>query len=186
MEDVESTQILVSSHTLNKLKSLTEIPVPHDSPVKLLSRVWLFVIPWTVAYQAPPFMESSRQEYWIGLPSPGDLPDPRIEPRSPALQTDALQCEPLGKPSWLAVSFYWNVCLTVHIPSVQFSSVTQLCPTLCDPMNCSMPGLPVCQQLPEPTQTHVHWVGDAIQPSHPVLSPSPPALNLSQHQGLFK
>ena len=64
------------------------------------------------------FMESSRQEYWIGLPSPGDLPDPRIEPRSPALQTDALPCEPPGKPSWLAVNFYWNVCLTVHIPSV--------------------------------------------------------------------
>ena len=69
---------------------------------------------------------------------------------------------------------------------VQFSSVTQLCPTLCDPMNHSMPGLPVHYQLPESTQTHVHCVGDAIQPSHPLSSPSPPALNLSQHQGLFK
>ena len=59
--------------------------------------------------------------------------------------------------------------------SVQFSSVTQSCPTLCDPMNCSMPGLPVHHQLPESTQTHVHWVCDAIQPSHPLLSPSPPA-----------
>ena len=68
----------------------------------------------------------------------------------------------------------------------QFSSVAQLCPTLCDPMNCSTPGLPVQHQLPEPTQTHVHWVVDAIQPSHPLLSPSPPAINLSQHQGLFK
>ena len=66
------------------------------------------------------------------------------------------------------------------------SSVTQSCPTLCHPMNCSMLGLPVHHQLPESTQTHVHWVGDAIQPSHPLLSSSLPALNLSQHQGLFK
>ena len=59
--------------------------------------------------------------------------------------------------------------------SVQFSSVAQSCPTLCDPMNCSTPGLPVHHQLLEFTQTHVHWVGDAIQPSHPLSSPSPPA-----------
>ena len=70
--------------------------------------------------------------------------------------------------------------------SVQFSSVTQLCLTLCDPMKCSMPGLPVHHQLPEFTQTHVHRVRDAIQPSHPLLSPSPPAPNPSQHQSLFQ
>ena len=70
--------------------------------------------------------------------------------------------------------------------SVQFSSVTQSCPTLCYPMNRSMPGLPVHHQLPEFTQTHVHRVGDAIQPSHPLSSPSPPAPNPSQHQGLFQ
>ena len=69
---------------------------------------------------------------------------------------------------------------------VQFSSVTQSCPTLCDPMNRSTPGLPIHHKLPEFTQTHVHWVSDAIQPCHPLSSPSPPALNLSQHQGLFK
>ena len=69
---------------------------------------------------------------------------------------------------------------------VQFSSVPQLCPTLCDPMDCSMPGLPVHHQLPEFTQTHAHWVSDAIQWSYPLLSPSPPPFNLSQHQGLFK
>ena len=69
---------------------------------------------------------------------------------------------------------------------IQFSSVTQSCPTLCDPMNCSTPELPAHHQLPEFTQTHVHWVGDAIQPSHPLLSPSPPAPNPSQHQGLFQ
>ena len=69
---------------------------------------------------------------------------------------------------------------------IQFSSVTQSCLTLCDPMNRSMPGLPVHHQHPEFTQTHVHWVSDAMHPSHPLLSPSPPALNLSQHQGLFQ
>ena len=68
--------------------------------------------------------------------------------------------------------------------SVQFSSVAQSCPTLCDPMDCSMPGFPVHHQLLELTQTHVHWVGDAVQPSHPLLSPSPLAFNHSQHQGL--
>ena len=70
--------------------------------------------------------------------------------------------------------------------SVQFSSVAQSCPTLCDPMNCTMPGLPVHHQLPEFTQTHVHQVGDAIQPCHPLSSASPPAPNPSQHQGLFQ
>ena len=71
--------------------------------------------------------------------------------------------------------------------TLQFSSVQSLlCPTLCDPMDCSTPGLPVHHQLPEFTQTHVHRVSDAIQPSHALLSPYPPALNLSPHQGLFQ
>ena len=70
--------------------------------------------------------------------------------------------------------------------SVQFSSVAQSCPTLCDPMNPSTPGLPVHHQLPEFTQTHVNRVCDAIQPSHPLSSPFPPALNPSQHQSLFQ
>ena len=73
-----------------------------------------------------------------------------------------------------------------HHSSVQFSLVAQSSPTLCDPMNHSTPGLPVHYQLPELTQTHIHRVGDAIQPSHPLSSPSPPAFNLSQHQGLFQ
>ena len=73
-----------------------------------------------------------------------------------------------------------------RLSSVQFSSVIQSCPTLCDPMNCSTPGLPVHHQLPEFTQTHVHRVRDAIQPSHPRSSPSPPAPNLSQHQSFFQ
>ena len=74
----------------------------------------------------------------------------------------------------------------IKIIQFEFSSGTQLCLTLCDPMDCSTPGLPVHHQLPEFTQTHVHWVGEAIQPSHPLSSPSPPTFNLSQHQDLFK
>ena len=70
--------------------------------------------------------------------------------------------------------------------SVQFNSVAQSCPTLCDPKNLSMPGLPVHHQLPEFTQTHVHRIGDTIQPSHPLSSRSPPAPNSSQYQGLFQ
>ena len=70
--------------------------------------------------------------------------------------------------------------------SIQFSSFAQSCPTHCNPMNRSTPGLPVHHQLPKFTQTHVHRVGDAIQPSHPLLSTSPPASNPSQHQGLFQ
>ena len=72
------------------------------------------------------------------------------------------------------------------ISSVQSSSVTQLCPTLCDPMGCSVPGFPVHHQPLELAQTPVYQVGDTIQPSHPLSSPSPPAFNLSQHQGLFQ
>ena len=72
------------------------------------------------------------------------------------------------------------------LSSVQFSSVAQSCPTLCNPMNRSTPGLPVHHQLPEFTVHWVHWVSDAIQPSHPLSSPSPPTFNLFQHQGLFK
>ena len=86
-------------------------------------------------------------------------------------------------------SRFSHVIVSIKIPfpvSVHFSSVAQSCPTLCDPMNCSRPGLPVHHQLLESTKTHVHWVGDAIQPSHPLSSPSTPSLNLSQHQGLFK
>ena len=78
------------------------------------------------------------------------------------------------------------VCVCVSVLVAQFSSVTQSCLTLCDPMNRSTPGLPVHHQLPEFTQTHVHWVGDVIQPSHSLSSPSPPAPNPSQHQSLFQ
>ena len=113
--------------------------------LKSLSRVLLFTIAWTVAYQALWSMGFSRQEYWSGLP----FPSPGI------FQT---QGSNLG---------------FLHC---QFSSVAQSCPTLRDPMNCNMPGLPVHHKLLEFTQTHAHRVGDAIQPSHPLSSPSLPAL----------
>ena len=137
------------------------------------SCVQFFAIPWTVAHQAPLSMGFSRQEYWCMLPCPplGDLSDPGIELKalmSPSLAGRLFTTMPPG------------------IPSVQFSSVAQSCPTLCDPMNCSTPGLPVHHKLPEFTQTHDHGVSDAIQPSHPLLSPSPPAPNPSQHQSLFQ
>ena len=74
----------------------------------------------------------------------------------------------------------------LFILRLQFNSVSQLCSTLCEPLDCSMPGLPVDHKLLEFIQTHVHWVGDAIQLSHPLSSPSPPTFNLSQHQGSFK
>ena len=122
----------------------------------------------TVARQASLSMEFPRQEYWSGLsfPSLGNIPGPEIEPKSPTLRADSLPSEPPRKPE-------------------SFSSVTQLCPTLCDPMDRRVPGFPVHYQHPEFAQTHVHRVRDAIQPSHPLLSPSPPAFSLSQHQGLF-
>ena len=74
-----------------------------------------------------------------------------------------------------------NIYTFLLTDSVQFSSVTQSCPAFCDPMNSNTPGFPIHHQLPELAQTHVHQVGDAIQPSHPLLSPSPPIFNLSQH-----
>ena len=89
--------------------------------------------------------------------------------------------------AWEMSAIVYTLNILWHCLSLgrQFSSVTQLCLTLCDPKNHSTPGLPIHHQLPEFTQTHVHWVSDAIQPSHPLSFPSP-AFNLSQHQGLYK
>ena len=104
----------------------------------------------------------------------------RKESRSKALHCIYLQNNFIGEDVVRAFRH------TVTKVWVQFSSVAQSCPTLCNPMNCSTPGLPVHHQLPEFTQTHVHRVGDAIQPSHSLSSPSPSAFNFSQHQGLFQ
>ena len=88
--------------------------------------------------------------------------------------------------SYIGPKFLYTTEVKVVLSSVQFSSVAQSCPTLCDPMNRSTPGLPVHHQLPEFTQTHVLQGGDAIQTSHPLSSPSPPVPNPSQHQSLFQ
>ena len=114
-------------------------------------------------------------------------------------EQDTVRTSSLGPRIFTSKTFYKNSVKTYYpgcylmpltqIPKkgYQFSSVQLLGRVWpCDPMNRSTPGLPVHHQLPESTQTHVHWVGDAIQPSHPLSSPSPPALNLSQHQGLFQ
>ena len=96
------------------------------------------------------------------------------------ISSTSMQIKKLKKT---AQNYTAHICFNI---SVQFSSVAQSCLTLCDPMNCSTPGLPVHHQLPEFTQTHVHLLSDAIQPSHPLSSPSPRAPNPSQHQGLFQ
>ena len=95
------------------------------------------------------------------------------------LEQRKIQYRTGAKVGWVQTSVDW-------IEERQFSSVAQSCPTLCDPTDWSMPGFTVHHQLPELTQTHVHWVGDPIQPSHPLSSPSPSAFDLSQHQGLFQ
>ena len=90
----------------------------------------------------------------------------------------------LGK--WTGSKLEKEYVKAVYCHSTYFSSVVQSCLNLCNTMNCSTPGIPVHHQLPESTQTHVHWVGDAIQPSNPLSPSSPPVLILSQHQGIFQ
>ena len=139
--------------------------------VQLLSHVWLFVTPWTAACRVPCPSQSAR-----------------VDSNSHSLS----QCCYLTISS-SAICF--SSCPQCFAASGSFpmswlfasvSSVAQLCSTLCDPMNCSMLGLPVHHQLPEFTQTHVHRVDDTIQPSPPLSSPSPPAPNPFQHQSLFQ
>ena len=132
-----------------------------------------FVTPWMVDFQAPLSVGFPRQEYWSGLlfPAQGDLPDPEMELESPALAGGFFTTEPPGKPEF---------------QKLLSMSLSKSCPTLCSSIDCSMPCFTALYYLPEFAQTNVHWVSDAIQPSHPLL-PSPPfAVDLSQHQGLFQ
>ena len=122
-------------------------------------------------------------EYQMGLP-PRWVPD--VERESSTLMSLIPQLKGNPVPQVGTRMRKEGVCQLGYCKNIQFSSVTQSCPTLCDPMNCSTPGLPVLHQLLEFTQTHVHQVGDAIQPSHPLSSPSPPAPSPSQHQSLFQ
>ena len=110
---------------------------------------------------------------------------PRITPLSNLHITLSFpSCPLLAIPCSAERTLYWTP--VANSSSVQFSSAAQSCPTVCDPMNCSTPGLPVHHQLLESTQTHVHRVDDAMQPSHLLLSPSLPAPSPFQHQGLFQ
>ena len=131
-------------------------------------------------------MTSFSHPSWMEKPDLGSL-----KPCDPGIMhvlclywvSVSLHVTNLSEERGLPTDFIW---LWVQFSLVQFSSVDQSCPTLCNPMNCSMPGLPVHHHLPEFTQTHVHRVSDAIQPSHPLSSPFPPAANPSQHQSLFQ
>ena len=168
----------------------------YETAVQSLSHVSLFVTPWTAACQVP----LSTTISW------GLLIFTSIE--STMLSNHLILCCTLLLltsiypsirvfTSELAVYIrwpkYWSFSFSLlygltltSVHDYQFSSVTQSCPTLCDPKDCSTPCFPVHHQLLELIKTHVHWVGDAIQPSHPLSSPSPPAFNVSQHQGLFQ
>ena len=177
--------------------------------------IQLFATLWTIAHQAPQSMEFPRQEYWSGLPCPPpeDIHDPGMEPASLTsllqLQAGSLPLVSPGKPLYKLYILpkpkkmdldnkggcacerkAWDIGGLMAFSALccepQFSSVAQSCSTLCDPMNHSTPGLPVHHQLPEFTQTHIHRVSDAIQPTHPLSSPFPPAASPSQHQSLFQ
>ena len=154
-----------SEHGPWLLKHVQELPRPtRQSPRTGASHSWARFTLWT-RLQRSSFLLSPA-EVWLICKGRAQRP---VFPWS------------LSRPYTLN----WPFSLT-NIQIIYFSSVTQSCPTLCDPMDCSTPGRPVHHQLPELIQTHVHWVGDAIQPLHPVSSPSPPVFNLSQPHSLFK
>ena len=137
-------------------------------PCQILFEAWVWSVSYSTA-QSSAALRSTNDQIW-GLQAPIG----RTKPKN-------IDGEKLY---FISLTSNWNIR---DYANTWFSSVQSLSRVrLCDPMNRSTPGLPVHHQLPESTQTHVHWVGDAIQPSHPLSSPSPPALNLSQHQGLFK
>ena len=146
-----------------------------------------FVTPWTAARQASLSITNSRTLPKL-MSIKSVMPSSHLILCCPLLLLPSIfsSIRVFSSESVLCIRWpkYWS--FSFSISSVQFSSVTQSCPILCDPMNHSMPGLPVYHQLLEFTPTHVHRVGDAIQPSHPLSSPSPPAFNLSHYQGLFQ
>ena len=125
---------------------------------------------------------SWRERITCGHQSPGTAGTGQFPGRELSSKGPSSNLEPKKKKK----AAWGNGCCLGLLDIVQLTSVDQSCPTLCDPVDCSMPGLPVHHQLPEFNQTHVHWVSDVIQPSHPLSYPSPHAFNLSHHQGLFK
>jgi len=144
----------------------TRFPCPWDSPGKNIGVGCHFLL------QCMKVKVKSESEVTQSCPTPRDPMDCSLPGSSVHGIFQARVLE------WVAIAFSGKPTIS----SVQFSSVTQSCPTLCNPMNRSTPGLPVHHQLPEFTQTHVHGLSDAIQPSHPLSSPSPLAPNPSQHQ----
>ena len=154
-----------------------------------LSRVWLSATPWTEARQAPLSMGFSRQEYWSGLPcpAPGDIPTPGIKPASPVAPTFQADSLPLNHSydsiqlqlSQNKVIVYDDLALSVQFSHSVLSDSLQ-------PHKLQHARPPCSSPTPGVTQTHVHQVRDAMQPSHPLSSPSPPAPNPSQHQRLFQ
>ena len=177
----------VTSQIYLNPKSLKE-PVPFNELLNSdqLSCVRLFVTPWTAAHQASLSITNSRR--YPGEGSGNALQYSYLENPLDRGRLQSMHLKTVGH-DWSDLAHTVEVEARPHpllLPIlVQFSSVVQSCLTLCDPMDCNTPGFPVHRQHPELAQTHVHWVGDTIQPSHLPSSPSLPAFNLSQHQGLF-
>ena len=154
--------------------------IPHNNDKSFLDRI-------VIRYKKWIFCDNHRwPAQWLDSEeAPKHFPKPNLHQKGNGhylvfcCWSDALQ---LSESWWN--HYIWEACWANW--SVQFRSVAQSRPSLCDFMDCSTPGLPVHHQLSKFAQTHVHWVGDAIQPSHPLSSLSPPTFNLSQHQGLFQ
>ena len=167
------------------------------SSVQSLSRVRLFPTPWIAAHQASLSITNSWSLFKLMSSNHLILCHPLFFLPSIFPSISVFSIESVLRISWPKYwSFSFNINLSMNIQDwillekykyAHYSVQSlQLCPTLCDPIDCSIPCLPVHHELPEFTQTYVHWVGNAFQPSHPLSSPSVPAFNLSQHQGLFK
>ena len=161
-EESEKTGLKLS---IQKLRSWLPVPLLVAQPYPTLCDP----MDWGPLGSSVHGISLTRILEWVANSFSWDLPDPGVKARSSTLQAYSLPPVPRRK---------------LQFSSVQFSH--SVCPTLCNPMDSSTPVFPILHQPPELAQTHVRQVGDAIQPSHPLLSPSPPALNLSQHQGLFK
>ena len=145
--------------------------------ISVLSCARLFATLWTVACQAPLSWDFPGKNPGLGCHFllQGNLPSPGVKPASPALLMDSVPTKPSGKP------IHSGVSLTKYVVVQSLSHVR-----LCNPTDNSTAGFPVLHYLPEFAETRIHWVGDTIQPSYLLLTPSPPTLNLSQHQGLFQ
>ena len=186
----------LSGHFLGSKSQITKI----KAPVKTITKWWLHKCPWNLGVGVSHLVLSASPGVFVLFVNNEASTLTKIPTYHQNQKTQRgtdynfiLKTQSMSKESQCMILLglhprFWSLCLlqslTTH--SVQFNSVAQSCPTLCDPMNPSTPGFPVHHQLSEFTQTQVHWVSDAIQPSHPRWSPFPPAPNPSQHQSLFQ